>query len=152
VTVPVTPTETVAPSPTPRPTSTRRATPTPRPTLTPTITATPEPRFELIRQQRVCAEDAEGLLRVTVLDVEGEPLPSVELLIRWQRGEDRFYTGLKPELGAGYADYALAAGESYQVGIVGIESDVAQGIEADACPDGSRAGWDLVFRLRDNTR
>ena len=89
-------------------------------------------------------------MRITVLDGDGEPLPNVELLIRWQAGEDRFYTGLKPEQGAGYADYDLAAGESYQVGIIGPESDFALGIEADACEDGRLAGWELVFRLRDS--
>jgi hypothetical protein len=87
---------------------------------------------------------------VTVLDAGGQPLSSIELLIRWEDGEDRFFTGLKPELGAGYADYDLEAGKSYQVGLVGLKSDVAQGIVADACEDGTRASWELVFRLRDS--
>jgi hypothetical protein len=94
----------------------------------------------------------EGQLQVTVFDPAGEPLPNVELLIRWQAGEDHFYTGLKPERGAGYADYALMAGESYQVGIVGLASDFAQGIVVDACSDGSLASWDLVFRLREGAQ
>ena len=104
-------------------------------------------------QERRCEGEAsaEGVLRVTVLDAEGEPLPNVELLIRWQAGEDRFFTGLKPERGAGYADYVLAAGESYEVGIVGTASDLAQGMVADVCFDGARASWVLVFRLRDGT-
>jgi hypothetical protein len=89
------------------------------------------------------------LLSVVVYDAQGDPLPNVELLIRWPEGEDRFFTGLKPEQGAGYADYALTAGQSYQVGIVGIESDVAQDIVVDACADGALASWELVFRLRD---
>lgn len=152
----LTPTLTLTPGPTqtPRETLTPRSTNTPRPTLTPTITSTPEPRFVLARQERRCEGEASagGLLRVTVLDAGGEPLPSVELLIRWQDGEDRFFTGLKPERGAGYADYTLAAQESYQVGIVGLASDVASGIVADACADGVRASWELLFRLRDGAR
>jgi hypothetical protein len=138
------------PTPTRRPTRTPRHTNTPRPTLTPTITSTPEPHFALATQARRCggAGGASGLLQITVLDAKGQPLPSIELLIRWQDGEDRFFTGLKPERGAGYADYDLAAGKSYQVGIVGLESDVAQGIVADACEDGGRANWTLVFRLQ----
>jgi hypothetical protein len=75
-------------------------------------------------------------------------MPNVEFLIRWSTGEDRFFTGLKPEIGVGYADYALEAGESYQVGIVGTESDVAQGIVADACGEGGAlASWEVVFQL-----
>jgi hypothetical protein len=130
-------------------TPTRRATATRRPTLTPTITTTPEPRFVLYAQERRCDDDAGGALRITVLDTEGEPVPNVELLIRWDEGEDRFFTGLKPEKGVGYADYALAAGKSYQVGMIGLKSDFAQGIVSDACGDGTRASWDLVFRLQD---
>jgi hypothetical protein len=141
-------------TPTPQATSTRRPTPTERPTLTPTITATPEPRFVLAAQELRCDGETtggrSGLLSVVVYDAQGDPLPNVELLIRWSEGEDRFYTGLKPEQGAGYADYALADGQSYQVGIVGIESDIAQGMAVDACPDGARASWELVFRLQDS--
>jgi hypothetical protein len=115
--------------------------------LTPTITLTPEPRFVLTAQQRRCGGEP-GLLGVTVYDGAGQPLPNVELLIRWPQGEDRFFTGLKPEQGVGYADYDLVAKERYQVGVVGLESDVAQEIVADPCPDGTLAGWNLVFRLR----
>jgi len=135
-------------------TPTRPATPTLRPTLTPTVTTAPEPRFVLTVQQRRCEEDGGvgGLLRITVFDSEGEPMPNVELLIRWDDGEDRFFTGLKPEQGAGYADYALAAGESYQVGIVGPASDFAQGIVSDSCGDSTRASWNLTFRLQGGAR
>jgi len=89
-----------------------------------------------------------GLLQATVLDAAGQPMPNVELLIRWSTGEDRFFTGLKPERGVGYADYTLEEGERYQVGIVGTESDVAQEIVADVCSEaGALASWVVVFRL-----
>lgn len=120
---------------------------TPRPTYTPTITPVPSPRFELTQQRRTCEEPA-GLLRVWVHGADGEPEPNVELLVRWDRGEERFFTGLKPEIGAGYADFAMQKGETYQVGIVTLESDVAQGILADLCVEKGRlASWDVVFRL-----
>jgi hypothetical protein len=142
----LTPTLASSPSPTARVTPTLRPTRTPRPTLTPTITATPEPRFALVRQESLCEES--GVLRVTVLDGEGLPQPNVELLIRWENGEDRFFTGLKPERGVGYADYDLVPGTSYQVGIVGMESDVATGIETVSCAEGARTSWELLFRLQ----
>jgi hypothetical protein len=105
----------------------------------------------LASQERRCDTDesVDGLLEIRVLDAEGLPLPNIELLIRWQEGEDRFYTGLKPDVSAGYADYELAAGKSYQVGILGRASDTAQEIVADACEDGTRASWSLVYRLRE---
>jgi hypothetical protein len=87
-----------------------------------------------------------------VLDERGEQQPNVELLIRWSDGEDRVFTGLKPEIGAGYADLRMEPGSSYQVGVIGTERDVAQGIVADECPEdgtGSRqmASWDILFQL-----
>jgi hypothetical protein len=83
---------------------------------------------------------------VVVLDAEGEPQPNVELFIRWSSGDDHFFTGLKPEIGAGYADYDLTKGETYQVEVV-VDSEVAQGIVADVCAGGERlASWYLVFQ------
>lgn len=146
------PTQTLQPTRTMQATPTPRATGTPRPTWTPTVTSTPEPRFALLVQRRRCdrgsGQGAAGLLSITVYDAEGEPLPNVELLIRWGGGEDHFFTGLKPEKGLGYADYVLTAGESYQVGTVGVQSDIAQGIMANTCEDGTLASWELEFRLR----
>ena len=117
----------------------------------------PEPRFELIEQKRVCLgtvhpDEIGGQLRITVLDAEGEQQPNVELLIRWSDGEDRAFTGLKPEVGAGYADFEMVQGQSYQVGVIGAQSDVAQGMVADECTgegveDGRIASWEIVFRL-----
>jgi hypothetical protein len=153
------PSSTVTSTPTPQPTHTPRPTRTPRPTFTPTVTPTPEPRYELVRQSRICPGTADsggqgigGQLRIIVLDAEGEQQPNVELLIRWSGGEDRAFTGLKPEIGAGYADLQMTAGESYQVGVIGIESDVAQRILADECVgEGAEniqvASWEVVFRL-----
>jgi hypothetical protein len=138
------------------PTLTPRPTRTPRPTWTPTATPRPEPRFELAQLRRICPgasdpKEASGQLRITVLNAEGEQQPNVELLVRWSDGEDRVFTGLKPEMGAGYADFSLERGQSYQVGVIGVESDVAQGIVADECVDGAGGtqvvSWEIVFRL-----
>lgn len=155
-TLSITPSSTVASTPTARPTH------TPRPTLTPTVTPAPEPRYGLVQQSRICpaTPDSEvsggqvsgGQVRITVLDQEGEQQPNVELLLRWSEGEDRAFTGLKPEIGMGYADFLVAAGQSYQVGVIGIESDVVQGIVADECigegmEKGQIASWEIVFQL-----
>jgi hypothetical protein len=111
----------------------------------------------LIEQRRVCPSqggpaEAGAELQIRVLDAEGKPQPNVELLVRWETGEDRAFTGLKPEKDAGYADFDLFAGQSYQVGVIGIESEVAQGIVADSCAGHDvLAFWVVVFQLRDGT-
>jgi hypothetical protein len=128
------------------------ATATPRPTYTPTVTPTPEPRYVLVEQHRTC-QDASGQIRVLVYAADGQQQPNVELFIRWGEGEDRFYTGLKPERGAGYADFAMAKGATYQLGIVGIESDVALDITADMCQEqGHMPSWDIVFQFSGDER
>ena len=93
------------------------------------------------------------MLRVTVQDASGQPIPNVELLIRWSNSEDRFYTGLKPGVGPGYADFELDKGQTYQLSVVGMESEVATGIVADLCTDeGHMASWDVVFQLINQPR
>jgi hypothetical protein len=84
---------------------------------------------------------------VIVLDAQGQQQPNVELLVRWSDGDDRFYTGLKPEVGAGYADYTLVEGETYQVVVIGRESQIAQGIVAGRCENqGYPDSWQVVFQ------
>jgi hypothetical protein len=88
---------------------------------------------------------------VMVLDANGQQKPNVELFIRWGGGQDRFFTGLKPEVGAGYADYTLEKGETYQVSVV-MESDVALEMVADPCDDAGRlTSWYVVFQWTDGT-
>ena len=146
----LTPTRDIATAtPTSEPTQTTTPTPTrtSRPTFTPTVTPTPEPRFTVVEQRRIC-EPPGGRLMVVVQDAGGAPLPSAELLIRWQGGDERFFTGLKPELGAGYADFDMEKGQRYELVVVGQQSDVAQNILADMCENESYvASWRIVFRL-----
>ena len=111
------------------------------PTETPTVTPTPIPRFDLAEQYLVC-DAAPGQLRVMVVDRAGEQMPNVELLVRWDGGDDRFITGLKPDVGPGYADFQMQKGVTYQLTVIGAESDVAQGILADTCEgSGALASW-----------
>ena len=147
-TITVSPTQTAPSSPQP----TRTRTPTPRPTntavptRTPTITPVPEPRFRLEEQRQTCGA-VSGQLAVMVLDADGRQMPNVELIVRWEGGDDRFFTGLKPDIGAGYADFAMEKAKTYQVVVVGLESDVAQEIVADVCEGDHLASWEIVFQL-----
>jgi len=94
------PTETVATLYTPLPKST-----------TPTIAApTLKPGFEpfvLESQVEVCEPPLDiPLFQIYIEDKQGNPIPGVLIVIYWEEGEDRFFTGLKPEKGLGYADYS----------------------------------------------
>lgn len=126
-----TPTEAVAPpvpprdeTPVPLPaTSTPSDESAPFPEYTPTArpTRTPTPRpgspFELASQEIVCDETLpEGLLQVFAMLTTGRrQIPGVEFILSWAGGEERFFTGFKPELGNGYADALLSAGVMYSL-------------------------------------
>jgi len=134
-----------APSASPRPT--RTATTRPAPTRTPT--ATPGAPFQLLERDQVCDRDlTQPLLIVEVEDAAGRPIPGVEVLVIWDAGQDHFFTGLKPELGSGYGDFAMEPGVSYAVKLADSLQSVS-GLTAEECaaPDGTSfpGSWRLVF-------
>ncbi|MFN8404990.1 MAG: hypothetical protein U0V48_15755 [Anaerolineales bacterium] len=121
---------------------------TPRPTRTP-IPTLGSP-FALNGQESICDSNLpDGLLQVLVLNPKRRQLPGVEIRITWDGGEDQFFTGLKPELGNGYADFIMTPNVSYTVQLA-QGSDAAVGLIAPACDtsDGQQfiGGFKLTFQ------
>ena len=103
--------------------------------LRPTNTFTPEPGepFVLAGQETLCDTNLpEGLLQVLVLNRSRRQLAGTEIIVTWDGGKEQFFTGLKPELGNGYADYLMTPGTTYTVQL-GRGSDVALGITPPTC-------------------
>jgi hypothetical protein len=108
---------------TPQPADTAFTLSTPQTTLTPTIgsdivtvipTATSGAPFALRSRQLVCDEDfGAPLIQVIALDAAGQPVSGLEIIVSWEGGENHFFTGLKPELGLGYADYTMTENVMY---------------------------------------
>jgi hypothetical protein len=101
----------------------------------PTNTATPVPGkpFKLTGQETVCDPNLpNGLLQVLVLNSNRRQIAGVEIDITWDGGEEQFFTGLKPELGNGYADYMMSPDIIYSIQLA-RGSDVAAGITAPSC-------------------
>lgn len=155
---PVTPTQApAAPTPTPTllptPSPTSRPTRTPPPTLTPSPTPraspTPPPDFQLLSQERVCEAQAPApRIEVVVLDAEEEPLPGVEVIVSWEGGSDRFFTGLRPDVSPGYGDFLMAPDVSYRV-LLAAGSTPISGLRVEPCPQsegGLEGGWRLTFQ------
>lgn len=104
---------------------------TPRPTRTaiPTLAAP----FVLNGQENICDNNLpDGLLQVIVLNSNRRQMPGIKIVISWEGGEEQFFTGLKPELGNGYADYIMAPNLLYNVQLA-IGSDVAAELTAPTC-------------------
>ena len=88
--------------------------PTPRPTRT--ATSAPGAPFELVAQDTLCEEGLqEGLMQVIVNDRRRRPVSGAEIIVAWDGGEEHFFTGFKPELGNGYADFIMQPGVLYSV-------------------------------------
>lgn len=106
-------------------------TPTPRPTRTPQPTRGAP--FTLTGFDTVCDPNLpEGLLQVIVFNSSRRQLAGVKVIVTWDTGEDEFFTGLKPELGNGYADFAMTPETSYSVQLA-LGSETAIDLVAPAC-------------------
>ena len=104
---------------------------TPRPTQTavPTLGAP----FALTGQETVCDRNLpDGLLQVIVFDSRRRQLAGAKIIITWDGGEEEFFTGLKPELGNGYADFIMDPNTAYTVQL-GAGSDIASGLTTSTC-------------------
>jgi hypothetical protein len=150
-------TPTLTPTPTPPPptsTPTRVVSSTPTLTPTPRRTSTSESAmtFEVAQSTAVCDPTTNGLMRIYVRDGGGKGVAGVQVLVDWPGGEDRFFTGFKPEADSGYADFEMEPGEVYQVELADVRSDVVQGVGAELanlCPDlptEIRPSWQIVFQ------
>jgi hypothetical protein len=65
--------------------------------------------------------------------------------VTWEGGSDRFYTGFKPELGAGYGDFRMMPGLSYAITLADGSPEIS-GLRLEACPSGLDGGWRLTFQ------
>jgi len=138
---PATTPETAATNAGPRPTV------TPLPTLTPS--STPGAPFVLQDQALICdPKPVQPLLQVEAFDAAGQPVAGVEVIVSWSTGEDHFFTGLKPEVSPGYADFSMTPGVSYTLRLADGGEAVPDLAPAECeAPDGSRywGSWKLVF-------
>jgi hypothetical protein len=118
---------------------------TPAPSRTPAFT------FHLLEKTALCAAPGTlGHITVWTQDAQGRPLPGIEIVVSWLTGQDRFYTGLRPERGAGYADFEMAPDTVYEVYLADYRGDTAQDLASDLAPGLCEPGveavdWRLIF-------
>lgn len=119
-------------------------TPRPSPTATPTLGAP----FVVDTQDEICSTAiSEGLLMVYVSDAASKPIPGAEIVVSWDGGEEHFFTGFKPELGNGYADFTITPNTSYTVHLAG-GSTVISNLNAPPCQDSDGVHYWGSIRLR----
>ncbi len=108
-------------------------------TLTPrpTFTAIPDSGtpFILIGQDTVCDPTIEpGLLQFTLIDSRRKQIAGIEIIITSTEGEDHLFTGFKPEVGNGYADFVMQENISYSIRVIEGGTFV-NNISAPTCTD-----------------
>jgi len=121
------------------PTITPRPSPTPLPSPTPS--RTPGAPFVLNSQEDLCEiPRPQPLLQVQVLDAAGQPVSGAEIILNWSGGEEHFFTGLKPEYGLGYADFALTPGVSYSLRLM-VGGEQVNDLTALTCKAAGQTFW-----------
>ncbi|MFP4343951.1 MAG: hypothetical protein ACLFU8_04565 [Anaerolineales bacterium] len=139
------PTPTLTPVPLPSPTTT----PSPTPELSATLTATLPTAYTVEEQEIRClpqpqiAISISQEITVTVrgrdrLEVQG--IPGVEVWLIWARGADRAITGLRPNVGEGYADFTVAPEETYNLYLTNPAGAPLITLRPEPCT-GEERGW-----------
>jgi hypothetical protein len=85
---------------------------------TPSVRSSPTPGspFRLVSKDEVCDSRLPApLIQVEIVDAAGQPVAGTRVLVIWDSGQDTFYTGLKPDLGLGYADFTMTEGVLYSL-------------------------------------
>ncbi|MCC7130720.1 MAG: hypothetical protein B6D39_08855 [Anaerolineae bacterium UTCFX2] len=105
----------------------------------------PDEPFVLLSMEEVCDLPLEEpQIVVQVQDREGEPVSGMLVVINWAGGEERFFTGLKPEKGLGYADFRPDPAFVYSVRI-GEDGAPLGNISALTCTSNTGNYWGAII-------
>lgn len=137
------------------PTATLAGLPRPTDTLAPTFTPSPTPGgpFVLTSRQAICEQKlTQPLIMIEAVNSAGQPVAGVLVIVTISSGgEMRFFTGLKPEKGPGYADFIPAPGVIYTLRL-GEAGELVTDLTALECKDASGStfwgAWLLKFTQR----
>ena len=115
---------------------------TQEPAKTPTADPTESPPFILQDSSPICDPTlGESLIQVIATDGSGKGIPGVTIQISLGTDpKEIFYTGLKPEISLGYADYSAEPGLTYQLELPESGLIVSE-IEVPTCQNESEESY-----------
>lgn len=146
----VIPTATFVPPATKTPTPDGPSGPTPTPLRVVVPTAAPQTTYVLANISTFCSSSESGVIQVEVQDIQGQGVPGQQVRVRWDAGNDTFYTGLKPERGPGYADFTMTAGTGYTVDLPRRSDPISEPLAAAPCTtdsgDPAITSYRVIFR------
>lgn len=112
---------------------------------TPQPSPTTRPNYRLLTQERICGEQPAPRIEVLTWDAFLNPEPGVEVIVRWQGDEDRFFTGFQPDRGLDYGDFTMQPDISYAIQLAAGSPEIT-GLRLEPCDDGQPGGWRLTFQ------
>ena len=74
------------------------------------------------------------------MNASGDPASGIEVIVTWEGGEERFFTGLKPDKGLGYADFTPIPGVGYTLRL-GDGGEPVSGLSAVSCQSAGETFW-----------
>jgi hypothetical protein len=78
-----------------------------------------------------------------VKDEHGDEVPGVTVWLTWPGGADRAVTGLKPQSGAGYADFTVEQEVNYTLSVGELGRPLVTDLRVASCePEGGRQDED----------
>ena len=117
----------------------------PEPSASPTVVTV----FEIQDRRLICDQDfGDPMITVQANNAVGEGLSGVEVVVSWPEGEEHIFTGLKPELGLGYADFKMTIGVVYTLSLVDGNQPITDLTAAECQTEaGERIWgvWQLIF-------
>lgn len=72
--------------------------------------------FILQSLEKICEPRPDkALFQIQAMDKNNQPVPGVLIILSSEQGDERFYTGLSPDKGLGYAEFSPAPGVIYSL-------------------------------------
>ncbi len=72
--------------------------------------------FILQSLEKICEPRPDkALFQIQAMDKNNQPVPGVLIILSSEHGDERFYTGLSPDKGLGYAEFSPAPGVIYSL-------------------------------------
>ena len=103
----------------------------------------------MAEKELLCQPERRPHIAVVIQDEDGAGVPGVEVWLTWPGGADRAVTGLKPQIGPGYADFDVKEGIGYAIGVGELGLPLVSDLELGSCvgDEGERfiGSWRLVI-------
>ena len=91
----------------------------------------------------------EPQIQIFVNNGAGLGVPGVQIIINWDDGQESIFTGLKPEIDLGYADFVMTPETTYTLQVSG-GGQIISDLFAPECEDEGSGrywgSWRLIFK------